>query len=51
MLPYPVKFLGEKAEPPSKAPTVGEHSADVLGRVLGYDAGRIESLRKAGALG
>ncbi len=41
LMPYPVKFLGEKPEPPGKAPTVGEHSDDVLGRVLGYDAGRI----------
>jgi len=51
MLPYPVRFLGETLPEPSKAPTVGEHSEAVLGKVLGYDAERIAKLKASGALG
>ena len=51
MLPFPVRFLGEDLPEPAMAPTVGEHSEEVLSEVLGYDADRIEALRKAGALG
>ena len=51
MLPFPVKVVGETLPAPGKAPTVGEHSDEVLSRVLGYDAERIVELRKTGALG
>ena len=51
MLPFPVKFVGEKLPEPSRAPTVGEQSERVLRDVLGYDDARIASLRRAGALG
>jgi len=51
MLPFPVKFLGERLPEPSLAPTVGEHGERVLREVLGYDDGRIEALREAGAIG
>jgi crotonobetainyl-CoA:carnitine CoA-transferase CaiB-like acyl-CoA transferase len=51
MLPFPVRFLGETLTPPSKAPTVGQHSEEVLREVLGYPLERIEKLRKIGALG
>ncbi len=51
MLPFPVQFVGEELPEPAMAPTVGEHSEEVLSTVLGYDADRIEALRKAGALG
>jgi crotonobetainyl-CoA:carnitine CoA-transferase CaiB-like acyl-CoA transferase len=51
MLPFPVRFLGETLPEPSKAPTAGEHSEAVLGKVLGYDAERIAKLRASGALG
>ncbi len=50
MLPFPVKFLGEELPVPSHAPTVGQHSDDVLARVLGYGAEKLAALRKAGAL-
>jgi hypothetical protein len=33
------------------APTVGEHTDDVLTHVLGYDADRVAKLRATGALG
>ncbi|HVH07646.1 MAG TPA: CoA transferase [Myxococcota bacterium] len=51
MLPFPVRFLGEELTPPTKAPTVGQHSEEVLRTVLGYPLERIENLRKIGALG
>jgi crotonobetainyl-CoA:carnitine CoA-transferase CaiB-like acyl-CoA transferase len=51
MLPFPVRFLGEELPAPSKAPTVGEHSEEVLRGVLGYDAARVAKLRESGALG
>jgi crotonobetainyl-CoA:carnitine CoA-transferase CaiB-like acyl-CoA transferase len=51
MLPFPVRFLGEALTPPTKAPTPGEHSREVLERVLGYPLDRIENLRKIGVLG
>ena len=50
-LPFPVKMAGEDLPVPTKAPTVGEHSEDVLRSVLGYDDARIAALREAGALG
>jgi crotonobetainyl-CoA:carnitine CoA-transferase CaiB-like acyl-CoA transferase len=51
MLPFPVKFLGERPPEPSLAPTVGEHGERVLREVLGYDDARIQALREAGAVG
>jgi len=51
MLPFPVKYAGESLPEPSKAPTLGEHSRQVLRDVLGYDDARIEALRRSGALG
>ncbi len=51
MLPFPVNFVDEELPAPSKAPTVGQHTDEVLSRVLGYDASRIEALRRSGALG
>jgi len=50
-LPSPIKLLGEQLPVPEKAPTVGQHTDGVLGEVLGYDAGRIATLRAAGVLG
>ena len=51
MLGFPVKFVGEAEITPTKAPTPGQHSEQVLREVLGYDAARIAALRGAGALG
>ena len=50
-LPSPIKLVGETLPVPSKAPTVGQHTDDVLRDVLGYDDDRIAKLRAAGALG
>jgi crotonobetainyl-CoA:carnitine CoA-transferase CaiB-like acyl-CoA transferase len=51
-LPVPLKIVqGAELPLPAKAPTVGEHSDDVLRDVLGYDDGRIARLRASGALG
>jgi crotonobetainyl-CoA:carnitine CoA-transferase CaiB-like acyl-CoA transferase len=51
MLPYPVKFPGEVLPEPTKAPTVGQHTDEVLRSVLGVDARRLAELRDAGAFG
>ncbi|MCZ6465621.1 MAG: CoA transferase, partial [Proteobacteria bacterium] len=51
MLRFPVKLAGETLPDPSKAPTLGQHTEQVLRDVLGYDDARIEALRAAGALG
>ncbi|QXC62941.1 CoA transferase [Aquihabitans sp. G128] len=49
--PSPIKYLDVEVPVPTKAPTVGQHTDEVLAEVLGYDAERIAALREAGALG
>ncbi|HQW19617.1 MAG TPA: CoA transferase [Rhodocyclaceae bacterium] len=51
MLGFPVQFVGEEMPAPAKAPTVGQHSDEVLRDVLGYDAGKIAAIRANKALG
>jgi crotonobetainyl-CoA:carnitine CoA-transferase CaiB-like acyl-CoA transferase len=51
MLPFPVKFLDEQLPAPAMAPTVGEHTEEVLRRVLGYDDEKLAALREVGAFG
>ena len=51
MLPFPVHFVNEELPAPTKAPTVGEHSATVLSDVLGYDATKFADLKGKGAFG
>jgi crotonobetainyl-CoA:carnitine CoA-transferase CaiB-like acyl-CoA transferase len=51
-LPFPVRAVGE--EPPvaaRRAPDKGEHTAEILKELLGYDEARIAELRAAGAFG
>jgi crotonobetainyl-CoA:carnitine CoA-transferase CaiB-like acyl-CoA transferase len=50
-LPFPVKFRGEELPTPTPAPSVGQHTDQVLREVLGYDEARIRALREKGALG
>jgi len=50
-LPFPLKFVGDELPVPTHAPTVGEHTDEVLRRTLGYDDEHIAALRAAGALG
>jgi crotonobetainyl-CoA:carnitine CoA-transferase CaiB-like acyl-CoA transferase len=51
MIPHPVKFVDGSLPDPTPAPTAGQHTDEILGDVLGYDAERIAALRDAGALG
>jgi len=51
LLPFPVKFRGEQLPVPTPAPSVGQHTDEVLREVLGYDEARIRALREKGALG
>ena len=50
-VPSPLKFADAPVPTPTKAPTVGQHTDEILSGVLGYDAERIAALRDAGALG
>ena len=50
-LPLPVFVDGEKPPTPSMAPTVGQHTDQVMQEVLGRSADEVEALRDAGAFG
>jgi len=50
-LPSPIKFLDVEVPVPTHAPTVGQHTDEVLAEVLGYDDTKIAELRESGALG
>jgi len=51
MLGTPIKFVDETLPMPTKAPTVGQHTEQVLRDVLGWDDGQIAAARAAGAFG
>ena len=51
MLPFPVKVVGGELAWPTKAPTLGQHTDEILRSRLGYDDAKIAELRKGGALG
>jgi crotonobetainyl-CoA:carnitine CoA-transferase CaiB-like acyl-CoA transferase len=51
MLPTPIKFVDEQLPMPTKAPTVGQHTEQVLRDVLGWDDAQIAAARDAGAFG
>lgn len=50
-LPTPLKFVGERLPAPFHAPTVGQHTDEVLRDLLGWDDERIADARGRGALG
>ncbi len=50
-LPLPVNVIGEEQSIPSMAPTVGEHTEQILSEVLGYEDSAIQELREGGAFG
>jgi len=47
----PIKFIGEELPVPTHAPTVGQHTDEVLSDLLGWDAARIAESRARGGLG
>ncbi|MEZ5138049.1 MAG: CoA transferase [Acidimicrobiales bacterium] len=49
--PSPIKFLDAELPVPTKAPTVGQHTDEVLREVLGWDDAKIAEVRATGALG
>jgi len=49
--PTPIKYLDVELPVPTKAPTVGQHTDEVLREVLGYDDAQVRTLRESGALG
>jgi len=50
-LPFPVRFMDAPVPSPTRAPTVGQHTEEVLTDVLGYDDAHLATLREAKALG
>jgi crotonobetainyl-CoA:carnitine CoA-transferase CaiB-like acyl-CoA transferase len=50
-LPTPIRLVGEDLPLPTRAPTVGQHTEEVLRQTLSYDDERMASLRAGGALG
>lgn len=50
-VPSPLKFLDAPIPEPTMAPTVGQHTDEILTDVLGYDEATIARLRADGALG
>jgi len=44
------KFSDASVQVRGPAPTLGQHNAEVLSEILGYDAQRIEALRAQGIL-
>jgi crotonobetainyl-CoA:carnitine CoA-transferase CaiB-like acyl-CoA transferase len=51
MLGTPIKFVEEQLPMPTKAPTVGQHTDQVLRETLGWTDEQIEKARAAGAFG
>ena len=49
-LPSPIKVVGGELPHPTMAPTVGQHTDEVLRDVAGYDDARLKALREAGAI-
>ena len=50
-VPTPIKYLDAELPMPDHAPTVGQHTDEVLRDGLGYDDTRITDLRSGGTLG
>lgn len=50
-MPSALKVVGEAPVVPTKAPTVGQHTEEILRDVLRYDEATIERKRTAGAFG
>jgi len=46
----PIKMSHTPAVDPTPPPLLGQHSAEILREVLGYDDGKIAALKKAGAI-
>jgi len=47
----PLKFIGEELPTPSHAPTVGQHTDEVVADLLGWDDARLSEAKARGALG
>jgi crotonobetainyl-CoA:carnitine CoA-transferase CaiB-like acyl-CoA transferase len=47
----PIRYSDTPLADPRPAPAVGQHTAELLSQLLGYDEQRIEALRASGALG
>lgn len=50
-LPSPLKYMDVELPVPTKAPTVGQHTDEVLRDVLGLEESRVDELRREGVVG
>jgi succinate--hydroxymethylglutarate CoA-transferase len=46
----PVKYSGTKAEIRTPPPVLGEHTDEILSKMLGYDAAKRDELRAKGVI-
>lgn len=51
LLPLPLRIDGQPLVGTTPAPTVGQHTVEVLSEIGGYDAAQIAALKTAGVLG
>jgi crotonobetainyl-CoA:carnitine CoA-transferase CaiB-like acyl-CoA transferase len=47
----PIRYAATPIADPTPAPTVGQHTREVLAQALGYDAARLDALARQGAFG
>ena len=50
MVRSPMRMSGSPTTTPVAPPTLGQHTREVLGKVLGYSAERIAELKQEGAI-
>jgi crotonobetainyl-CoA:carnitine CoA-transferase CaiB-like acyl-CoA transferase len=50
-MPTPIKVVGEELPVPTRAPSVGQHTLEVMRQVLGMDEQTLAERQKAGAFG
>ena len=46
----PLRLSGTPVRPATAAPTHAQHTDEILGEILGYDADRIAALKESGAV-
>jgi crotonobetainyl-CoA:carnitine CoA-transferase CaiB-like acyl-CoA transferase len=51
LMPLPIHLVGDELRRPAPAPTLGQHTDEILADLLGYSAERTAELRRVGAVG
>jgi crotonobetainyl-CoA:carnitine CoA-transferase CaiB-like acyl-CoA transferase len=50
MLPSPLRFADQQLSDPGRAPSAGQHTDEILGKLLGLDPVEIDRLVRAGVV-